>query len=241
MALREEYVMKKLLPVLAGLLLLALPLVAQDPVKVDSKQAATMGREPYLRWNAKQAEKLGISTYAKGKVKGGGGRGLLQTDRAKNYKLRATWMTPDVIRASARIIQLREGLTDAETRALVEEAESIEGTVVMVELDANEGSGVIPSSWIAFLHAKGTEPGSDRSVGGVKQGLRKVRVLAGVRRRKYAYTRFWIVFPFVTRKGGPLFPAMAREAEIVVRIDRQEGRARWHIPDSIREKVAASF
>ena len=232
--------MKRLLPVLAGLLLLALPLVAQDPVKVDSKQAATMGREPYLGWNAGQAEKVGISTFAKGRIKAEGVR-IMQSDRAKHYRLRATWLTPDVIRASARIIQLREALTDAETRALVEEAESIEGTVVMVELEADEGSGVIPSSWIAFLHAKGTVPGSDRSVGGVKRRLRKVRVLAGVRRRNYGYERFWIVFPFVTRKGEPLFPAMAREAEIVVRIYNKEGRARWRIPDSIREKVAASF
>ena len=93
-------------------------------------------------------------------------------------------MTPDVIRASARLIQLREGLTDAETRALVEEAESIEGTVIMVELDPDEGSGVIPLSWAAFLHATGTVPGSNRSVRGVKeQRLRKVRALAGVRHR----------------------------------------------------------
>lgn len=206
-----------------------------------SKQAATRDREPYLRWNARQAEMVGKNTYAKGRVKGGGAR-WLQTDRARNYKLRATWMTPDVIRASARLIQLSEGLTDAETRALVEEAESIEGTVIMVELDPDEGSGVIPLSWVAFLHAKGTVPGSNRSVGGVKeQRLRKVRALAGVRRRNYAYDRFWIVFPFVTKKGGPLFPVMAVEAEIVVRIHNQEGRARWLIPDSIREKVAASF
>ena len=232
--------MKKPLPVLAGLLLLALPLVAQDPVQVDSKQAATMGREPYLRWNAKQAEKVGISTYAKGRIKGAGAR-ILHKERARHYKLRATWMTPDVIRASARLIQLREALTDAETRALGEEAESIEGTVVMVELEADEGSGFIPSSWIAVIHVKGTVPGSDKSVGGVKQRLRKVRVLAGVRRRNYGYDRYWMVFPFVTGKGVPLFPATARNAEIVVRIHNQEGRARWRIPDSIREKVAPSF
>jgi hypothetical protein len=59
----------------------------------------------------------------------------LKTDRAINYKLRATWLTPDVIRATARAIQLDERLSPADTRRLIAEAEGAADTVFFVEID----------------------------------------------------------------------------------------------------------
>jgi len=57
----------------------------------------------------------------------------LKTDRAINYKLRATWLTPDVIRATARAIQLDERLSPADTGRLIEEAETAADTVFLVD------------------------------------------------------------------------------------------------------------
>jgi hypothetical protein len=114
--------------------------------------------DEYLRWPRQQAETVGKSTYHDGKV---GSRlypwdtRVLKTERSQNYKLRATWFTPEVIRASARWAQLQSHLTDKETEAVVSEAEAAGDTVIMVEIDPNEGSGVIPLDWEAFLQPKG--------------------------------------------------------------------------------------
>lgn len=50
-------------------------------------------------------------------------------------------MTPDVIGANARLLQLSLRLSDDQTRKLVAEAEAIRDTVILVELDPREGSG----------------------------------------------------------------------------------------------------
>ena len=208
--------------------------VASQPV--NAQRASEGAVEPYLRWTASQAEAVGKSMFAKSRVGSRWGRRGLKTDRAINYRLAATWFTPEMIHASARLIQLRNGLTDDETRALVAEAEAAGDIVFMVELDAREGSGVIPSDWIAFLHAAGVQPGTTESVVGVKKpSLREVRVLQGVRRRDWAYDRFWVVFPFVTKSGRALFSASQTQAELVVRVGSKYGRVRFQVPRSIRE------
>jgi hypothetical protein len=186
--------------------------------------------EAYLSWSAKQAETVGAQMYKKGRV--GGGRNLLNTERAYSYKLAATWLTPELIRATARWAQLSGRLSDDETRGLVKEAENVSQTVIMVEIDPNEGSGVIPNDWQAFLQPQGRPDAAVR--GTVSPHLREVKGLAGVRARNYDYDRFWVTFPLTGHDGRSLFSSSDQNAELVVRIYAREGHVEWPIPPSIR-------
>jgi hypothetical protein len=185
----------------------------------------------WLTWSAKQAEAIARAGYAQGRVGGLFDGRLLKTERAYNYKLAATWMSPDVVRATARTIQLSERLSESETRTLVATAASIPGIVVMVEIDPREGSGVIPNDWTAILRSRGADQKERPSVRGVNTpSLRDVRVLAGINRRNYDYDRFWVVFPASTPEGVPVVAADAPELELVVRVADKEGTVRWPVP-----------
>lgn len=187
--------------------------------------------ESYLTWTAAQVESIGTTAYRRGRVGGIFNTRLLKTERAYNYKLAATWLTPDVIRATARMLQLRSRLSDDETRALVKEAESMPGTVMLVEIDPREGSGVIPNDWEAFLQPKGAD---DRVLRGtISPQLREVKALAGVLRRNYDYDRFWVTFP-LKKDGRAVFEPADATAELIVRIHGREGRVEWPIPASLR-------
>lgn len=213
---------------LSGLLFVK-PLLAQDSIASDD----------YLQWSPKQCESIGKSTYQDGKIGSrwwGDLRGL-KTERAQNYKLRATWFTPEVIRASARNVQLQSRLTEKETRALVAEAEAAGDTVIMVEIDPNEGSGVIPTDWEAFLQPKGATDPSAAIRGAETPDLRKIRALQGVMQRDYDYDRFWVVFPLIHENGIPLINSEHKEIELVVRIYNREGTVVWKIPASVRAQV----
>jgi hypothetical protein len=165
----------------------------------------------------------------------------LATDRSINYKLRATWMTPEVIRAAARVQQIAHGLSEAETRHLVVEAEHVGDTVVMIELHGREGSGVIPSEWEAMLGPKSAQGYATRNVRGTNSPLlRDVPALVGAERRDYAYDVFWMVFPLRTEIGSTLFGPADSEAELTVRIYDKVGRLHWKIPASIRSRSLAS-
>ena len=196
--------------------------------------------DAYLQWSASQCESVGKSTTVRGRVGSSWhGRGL-KTEQAIYYKLSATWFTPEVIRASARCAQLKSRLSDEETKKLVEEAEAVAGTVVMVELDPDEGSGVIPSDWEAFFGPKAKDSNNQAAVKGVeRRDLRNVKVFAGVLRRNYDYDRFWVVFPLVAKGDSSLFDANSREAELTVRVNDQAGKVSWPIPEGIRERISA--
>jgi hypothetical protein len=192
--------------------------------------------DDWLSWSASRAQGIGKAAYVQGRVGGIFDTRLLKTERSYNYKLAATWLTPDVIRASARLLQLNERLSDDAARALVVEAEHAGDTVVMVEIDPREGSGVIPNDWGAFLQPA-SEGGSAASVKGVDTpSLRTVRALSGVQRRNYDYDRFWVVFPLKHPDGKPLFSDSDTTAELVVRINDREGRVKWPIPPGIRNR-----
>lgn len=197
--------------------------------------AAQPGLDAYLSWSDKQAEVVGQQTYKKGRVGGVWDMRVLKTERAYNYKLAATWLTPDVIRAAARLTQLRSRLSEMETRALVTEAEAAADTVIMVEIDPREGSGVIPNDWQAFLQPRGRPDAAVR--GTVSPQLREVKALAGVVRRNYDYDRFWVTFPLSGTNGGPLFSSAEQDAELVVRIYDKEGHVEWPIPSSLRRSL----
>lgn len=184
--------------------------------------------DAWLSWPASRAESIGKAAYVRGRVGGLFDTRILSTDRAYNYKLAATWLNADVIRATARLRQLAERLSDDDARTLVAEADAAGDTVVMVEIDPREGSGVIPEDWSAFLQARmpgGVEGQPVRGENTPK--LRDVKALAGVLRRNYDYDRFWVVFPLKLAGGAPLIPKDATDVELIVRISGKEGRVRW--------------
>jgi hypothetical protein len=190
--------------------------------------------------SAERAAALGKAMRADGRVGGWFDTRILSTDRSYSYKLRATWLTPDVIRATARLEQLRDYLTDDATRELVAEAEAAGDTVMMVEVDPQEGSGVIPLDWVTLLQPRRED---ERVVNPVRGSsvprLRRVKALAGVEPRDYDYSVFWVVFPLVHADGSPLFTDAHDEAELIVRIYEKEGRVHWPIPQPIRDRAAA--
>src|SRR5688572_14941650 len=144
-------------------------------------------------------------------------------------------MTPEVIRATARVLQLRTGLSAEATKALVAEAERPGETIVMIEIDPHEGSGVIPLDWQAYLRPYADDKGVEGAVAGTgTPRLRDMRALAGIERRNYAYDRFWMVFPLKNGDGRPLFGPQAAQAELIVRIYDKEARVAWPIPASFR-------
>jgi len=203
-----------------------------------SAQALTSDSEAYFSWNASQAEQIGRQMRENGKVGSSFDFRVIHREHAINYKLRATLLTPEVIRASARLEQLRNRLTDEQTRALVREAETAAGLVVMVELDPREGSGVIPLDWRVFLQPKGLKAGSVGAISGDKSPLlRKVKALGGVFRRDYAYDVFFVAFPLVDENGIPLIALDVAEIELLVGIYGNEGRVAWKMPESIRRKI----
>jgi hypothetical protein len=202
----------------SGLIILAVSRIA------GQRPAPTPGAdEGYLTWRAAEASATGQSTDVRGRVGGRFDGRLLKTDRAYNYKLAATLFTPEVIRASARFHQLAGRLSTDETRKLVADAEAIGGTIVMIEIDPREGSGVIPVDWQAFLQPRGNAAAGVRGVN--MPQLRNLSVLAGVMRRNYDYDRFWMVFPIDTETTPSA--ANRRALELVVHIHDKEGRVEW--------------
>lgn len=214
---------------------------------VMSAVAALGQTEDYLRWTGERASQIAANSYKDGKVGSrtllfwtGIDRRLLKTERAQNYKLRATWFTPQVVRACARWAQLSSRLSDEDTRRLVSEAEGAGDTVIVVDIDPNEGSGVIPPDWEAFLRPRNAPYESGQFVRGEPVNeLRKARALQTITQRNYDYDRYWVVFPLTTAEGKPLFGTEATEAELIVRIYNREGSVTWAIPSSIRERTDA--
>ena len=203
-------------------------------------QVAWMPSDDYLKWDSKRAKAAGNSTRVNGQVGGSLDMRVVGTDRSINYKLRATWLTPEVIRATARLGQIHQGLSEQQTRALVTESEAVDDNVILVEIDPREGSGVIPEDWTAMLGPRSNK-GAPRLVRGKdRPTLRNVGALAGTAQRDYAYDVFWVVFPLSGPDGQPLFLESDREAELTVRIHEKVGRVRWPIPESIRRKARAA-
>jgi hypothetical protein len=119
---------------------------------------------------------------------------------------------------------------------LATEAERAGDTVILIELDPREGSGVIPRGWTATLSER-PRPGAALRVsrGTNVPALREMPALRGFGRRDYAYELFWVVFK-LQADGESLF-GNEREAELLVRIYDKAGRVHWPIPESIRAKA----
>lgn len=201
-------------------------------VSVAAQSSPSLG---YLEWTRQQAEAAGRSMREDGRVGGAWDLRVIRTERSYNYKLRATLMTPDVIRATARLAQLSNGLTSEETTALVNQAERAGDLVILVEIDPREGSGVVPLDMVVLLRPKGAEE-SATIRGAIVPALRNARALAGVFRRDYAYEQFWAVFSLNDARGTTLLAPGVADAELVVRIYDKEGRVSWPIPEALRVK-----
>ncbi|MGH9461049.1 MAG: hypothetical protein ACRD1X_07510 [Vicinamibacteria bacterium] len=226
--------------------LLIVALCASLPASLASsshrvEQSAVDGA-PFLSWTRDQAIEIGKGTREDGRVGGWFDARVVHTEHSYNYKLRATWLTADVIRATARLQQLDLGLTNDETMALVEEAEIDGSTIIMVEIDPREGSGVLPRDWVAILRPTAVRDEVTTGARGVSRPeFRRVKALAGTHRRDYSYDLYWLVFPLLDEGAEPLFPAGTDEAELVVRIGGKEGRVRWKLPRSIRETSVSAM
>ena len=81
--------------------------------------ALTAAAEGGPELDAKRAREIALSTRINGQVGKSFDLRITSTDRSYNYKLRASWMTPEVIRANARLLQLTRRLSDGRTDALV--------------------------------------------------------------------------------------------------------------------------
>lgn len=185
----------------------------------------------YLSWTAKQSEEIGKVMRQNGRVGGWFDGRIVRTNESYNYKLAATWITPDVIRASARLRQLALRLSPAETAASVASALQPDTTTVLVEIDPREGSGIIPLDWLALLEIGGTVGTTIK--GTAQPSLRDDPLFAGVGRRNYDYERFWLTFPLHT-DGAPSFPEGVTSVDLIVRIKSKEGHVTWPVSADLR-------
>ncbi len=198
--------------------------------------AATLVQEAppsFLSWSQKQAESIGAAMRVQGRVGSAFDLRLLKTERSYNYKLMATWLTPDVIRATARLRQLTLRISNAEARDAAEQAISRSETTFMVEIDPREGSGVIPVDWLVLLVPKQGKEDAGPAIRGVfRPEHRENPLLAGVIRRNYDYDRFWVDFPMTTG-GRPAIPVTADSIDLIARIYEKEGRVSWPLKESM--------
>lgn len=223
----EELVMLKTSITLILLLSLCSTLIAQQQ------------KEDYLSWTSRQAFNIGRKWRMAGRV--GWELKVFPTTEVLFYDLRATLMTPEAIRAAARLEQLRRRLTDAETRDLVSEAVKIDGLVAVIEINPREGSGVIPLDWRTTLQPKGAGEDSPFAIAGMSMPeLRHLKALATVGQRDYAYDVFWVVFPMRDRHGKLIWETPPDAIELVVGIRDKQGRVSWRVDDSLRQRLISS-
>ncbi|HXG82682.1 MAG TPA: hypothetical protein VNI84_01525 [Pyrinomonadaceae bacterium] len=189
----------------------------------------------FLTWDKAKALSLGESWLVKGRVGGFFDGRILETNKSYNYKLRATLMSPEAVRAAARMEQIRSRLSEDETKNLVAEAEQ-ENLVVLVEIDPREGSGVIPNDWRAFLHSKNSVV--RESIRGVNNSnLRNHKALQSVVKRDYDYDMFWVSFSLLDKNGAPLWKSVPNELELIVGIREKEGKVTWKVTDELRLRI----
>jgi hypothetical protein len=216
---------------------------AQSSTSASTSSSTLPGTpvDEYLSWTADHAVNIGKSWRVNGRVGGVFDLRIIHTEHSYNYKLRATLMTPEVIRATARLEQLRLRLSDDEARKLVSEADNENQIVVLVEIDAREGSGVIPLEWRSALRPKGVKGNSPDEVAGTNSpSLRQIKGLSGVARRDYAYDIFWLVFPIKDRQGNHIWRVAPNSIELVVGIYNKEGRVTWPISEQLRQRLLPS-
>jgi hypothetical protein len=177
--------------------------------------------------NEKEARQFIDSMREKGRVGGRWDSRVTSTDRSYNYKLRATWLTPQILQAMGRLLEINKGLSPTEVQQILADIRPEAAHYILVELDPREGSGVIPQDWLARFGPSGVE---DRQVAGQllsEQGSWKK--LIGALPRDYSYDIFIVRFPLEVREGIKVLDASVPEAELKVRIYSKMGSVRWRI------------
>jgi len=199
--------------------------------------AQSNSKEAYLSWSAQQATKIRESWRVKGRVGGFFDTRIISTDKSFNYKLRATLMSPEAIRATARIEQINNGLSDKETNALVAAAEKFKSLIVIVEIDPREGSGVIPNSWRSSLKPKDGENSNSALRGSNRNDLREVAALKGSVNRDYDYDIFTVEFPLKDEDGNFIWKTVPTEIELTVGIYSKEGSVNWKVSEELKTRI----
>jgi hypothetical protein len=119
-------------------------------------------------------------------------------------------------------------------------ADAIKGAevVVLVEIDPREGSGVIPDEWIAQLEPRVSKEQTLPALTGKKTPERRTDpAFQGVRRRDYAYDRFWVSFP-LTKDGVATIAPEAADIQLIVRIYDKAGRVSWPLTPDLRRALS---
>ena len=80
--------------------------------------------ESWLKWTSAQAQEIGRVARVQGRVGGLFDTRIMSTNTLYNYKLAATWLHTDVLRAAIRITQLSERRSDDEARSYLINARS---------------------------------------------------------------------------------------------------------------------
>jgi hypothetical protein len=179
----------------------------------------------------KQANQMMLSMRVNGQVGGSLDFRVRSTDRSYNYKLRATWITPDVALAAARVLMLAKGFSQAQAQEVIEAASAPDSWLVLVELDPREGSGVIPRDWTARFGLRDSESRQALGQEVVAQGI--WRSFLSAFPRDYSYDVFLMRFPRNDPGGAGLLQPGDAEAELLVRIYSKGGRVRWKIPTGL--------
>lgn len=192
-------------------------------------------KEAYLSWSAEQSKNIRESWRIKGRVGGFFDTRILSTDKSFNYKLRATLMSPEAIRATARIEQINNQLSDKETIALVAAAEKFKSLIVIVEIDPREGSGVIPNNWRSSLKPKDAENSALRGIN--RNDLREVAALKGSVNRDYDYDIFTVEFPLKDEDGDFIWKTVPTEIELTIGIYNKEGRVSWKVSEELKTRI----
>ena len=201
-----------------------------------AQSGANDSKEVYLSWSASQAKKIHESWRVKGRVGGIFDTRILSTDKSFNYKLRATLMSPEAVRAAARIEQINNQLSDKATSALVGAEENLESLIVIVEIDPREGSGIVPNNWRASLKPK--DDAQTSAVRGTNRNdLRETAVLKGAGNRDYDYDVFIVAFPLKDENGNPYWKTVPSEIELTVGIYSKEGRVNWKVSEALKIRI----
>lgn len=144
---------------------------------------------------------------------------ITNTDRSYNYKLRATWVTSEVLKAAAKLLSSAQGLPEDRVHGLLAQFFTSR-TYVLVEIDPREGSGVIPRGWTSHFGSPGD---AEPQVQGTVVDTPEMREFLTAFPRDYAYDIFLVEFPVDLEN----WVGANREFELTVRIYDKVGRVGW--------------
>ena len=176
----------------------------------------------------KRARQTIAAMRVNGRVGGSWDFRVTSTDKSYNYKLRATWLTPQVFEAAGRILEFSKGMAAADVQGLLKELTADPAHYVLVELDPREGSGVIPRDWLSRFGPKGDD--ERQVVGQVVAEQGSWRTLMSAFPRDYAYDVFVVRFPVSTGERGSLIQPADKEVQLRVRIYNKVGTVDWRVP-----------